>query len=248
MPGNRLGAGAITRLDGVGEADDAPFARAVTGVTAAPGRLTGGVGTRVADEFRNVTTRLDAVEAAAPDTVEAWIDAVAAQLGTSDEIEAVRQELIVLAAPHINGTLGDFLTGIALRKEDEEQDVIRGSVNIMSQHKAKGLDACAVIVAAAEEEIIAGRGNTDEERRLFYVSLTRARHSLFVTHAVRLQGRQAYAAGGGADHSRRTFLAGWRASERGLDFARAYGPDVSSLAAMPSAPMTREAGADPPGT
>lgn len=228
MPGNRLGDGAIAALDVIGEADDISFGEAITTVAANPTRVPR-FGTLIAAESANVVARLDAITAAAPSTVEEWIHAVAAELPASDEIEAVRQELVVLAAPHSASTLADFMTGIALRKEDEEQDLIRGTVNIMSQHKAKGLDACAVIVAAAEEELIAGRGNTDEERRLFYVSLTRARHSLFVTHAIERQGQQAYSAGGGRNHSRTTFLAGWGASVRGLTFADAYEPDIAAL-------------------
>lgn len=55
-------------------------------------------------------------------------------------------------------------------------------VRIMSMHQAKGLTAKAVFIVAAEEEYTPGRGDIDEERRLFYVSLTRAKHFLFITY------------------------------------------------------------------
>ena len=65
----------------------------------------------------------------------------------------------------------------------------------MTMHQAKGLTAKAVIVAAAEEEYIPGRAQgrfTEDERRLLYVSLTRACHYLFVTYTSERTGQQRY--------------------------------------------------------
>ena len=66
----------------------------------------------------------------------------------------------------------------------------------MTMHSAKGLTADAVIVTACEQELIPGdtndRRDLDDQRRLLYVSLTRARHFLFVTCARRRPGRQSY--------------------------------------------------------
>lgn len=57
-------------------------------------------------------------------------------------------------------------------------------VRIMSMHQAKGLTAEVVFIVACEEEYIPGRNDIDEERRLLYVSLTRAKHYLYITHCV----------------------------------------------------------------
>ena len=60
-------------------------------------------------------------------------------------------------------------------------------------HQAKGLTANAVFIIAAEDEYIPGRqfGEKEEdERRLLYVSLTRARHALFLTYCNQRTGRQ----------------------------------------------------------
>ena len=102
--------------------------------------------------------------------------------------------------------LADLLAQIALRREEEEA-LVQNTVNIMSMHKAKGLDACVVFVAAAEEELLPGPNNRDEERRLLYVSLTRARHALFVTHSRRRMGAQRMSGiGNPNDHHRTGFL------------------------------------------
>ena len=63
----------------------------------------------------------------------------------------------------------------------ETPDEKATGVRVMSMHQAKGLTAKAVFVVAAEEEYTPGRGDVDEERRLFYVSLTRAKHFLFIS-------------------------------------------------------------------
>jgi superfamily I DNA/RNA helicase len=60
----------------------------------------------------------------------------------------------------------------------------------MTMHKAKGLSASAVFVVGVEDEYIPGRGEVDEERRLLYVSLTRARKYLFITYCKNRVGQQ----------------------------------------------------------
>jgi DNA helicase-2/ATP-dependent DNA helicase PcrA len=69
-------------------------------------------------------------------------------------------------------------------------------VRIMSMHAAKGLTADAVIIPACDDELIPGldhaRQVVDDERRLLYVSLTRARHALVVTYAASRPGAQTF--------------------------------------------------------
>ncbi|MEW6368800.1 MAG: ATP-dependent helicase [Acidobacteriota bacterium] len=79
--------------------------------------------------------------------------------------------------------------------EDIEQELEPGKINILTMHRAKGLTAKAVIVVAAEDEYLPGRAQgdaVDDERRLLYVSLTRAKHHLFVTYCDLRTGRQRY--------------------------------------------------------
>lgn len=63
----------------------------------------------------------------------------------------------------------------------ETPDENVNGIRIMSMHQAKGLTAKATFIVAAEEEYTPGRGDVDEERRLFYVSITRAKHYLFIS-------------------------------------------------------------------
>ena len=69
-----------------------------------------------------------------------------------------------------------------------EDDSFRGKVNLMTIHASKGLEFPVVFIPGAEEGIIPharsleeGEENVEEERRLFYVAITRARNKLFIS-------------------------------------------------------------------
>jgi DNA helicase-2/ATP-dependent DNA helicase PcrA len=86
-------------------------------------------------------------------------------------------------------SLADYLTRISLVADaDTLQDVPR--VPMMTVHAAKGLEFDAVFLTGMEERLFPLRGQEpgeeeelEEERRLAYVAITRARHWLHVSHA-----------------------------------------------------------------
>jgi len=93
-------------------------------------------------------------------------------------------------------TVDDLLSTISVSLGDKEQEIEPSSINILTMHKAKGLTADAVFIVGAEDEYMPGDQLGEEregdERRLLYVSLTRARHALFVTYCGRRTGSQKY--------------------------------------------------------
>ena len=92
-------------------------------------------------------------------------------------------------------SIEELVRVIEVESEDIEQELEEGKVNILTMHRAKGLTAEAVIVAAAEDQYIPGRAQGDEiddERRLLYVSLTRPKHHLFVTYCDKRIGQQSH--------------------------------------------------------
>ncbi|MBL5980802.1 hypothetical protein NAAC61_01090 [Petrotoga sp. 8T1HF07.NaAc.6.1] len=87
----------------------------------------------------------------------------------------------------------ELLRALNVSLGDVEQEKEKGKVAIMTMHQAKGLSADAVILAAAEDEYIPGRATgeaVDDERRLLYVSITRARKYLYVTFCQKRTGQQ----------------------------------------------------------
>ena len=86
-------------------------------------------------------------------------------------------------------TLSGYLERITLvSPTDAAKDT--PSVSLMTVHSAKGLEFHTVLLTGMEEEVFPYRGvendsfeELEEERRLAYVAITRARHRLFITHA-----------------------------------------------------------------
>ena len=85
-------------------------------------------------------------------------------------------------------SVADFLQEISLLSgDDDTQAGESGAVTLMTVHLAKGLEFEDVFVTGLEENLFPiGRDNEDEleeERRLCYVAMTRARKRLFLTYA-----------------------------------------------------------------
>ena len=85
-------------------------------------------------------------------------------------------------------TLAGFLEGIALQADADTLDESEGAATLMTIHNAKGLEFDTVVITGLEEGLFPhSRSDTpetlEEERRLFYVGLTRARRHLTLTHA-----------------------------------------------------------------
>lgn len=81
-----------------------------------------------------------------------------------------------------------FLERIALVTDAEMRTEEKGQVSLMTLHAAKGLEFDRVIIAGVEESLIphsrhGEAAGVEEERRLLYVGVTRAREQLLMTHA-----------------------------------------------------------------
>jgi DNA helicase-2/ATP-dependent DNA helicase PcrA len=92
-------------------------------------------------------------------------------------------------------TLYAYLNRISLLTRDDDDGTNKGKVNLMTIHASKGLEFPVVFIAGAEDGVIphkrsmeegdAGASALEEERRLFYVAITRAREKLFITSCLR---------------------------------------------------------------
>ena len=84
-------------------------------------------------------------------------------------------------------TLGDFLEGITLSSDIDGMEDFDDSVTLMTLHSAKGLEFPVVFLVGLEEGIFPGNKSIgepkelEEERRLFYVGITRAKQYLYLT-------------------------------------------------------------------
>lgn len=86
-------------------------------------------------------------------------------------------------------SLGAYLQQITLLTNDDEKDENADTVKLMTIHSAKGLEFSCVFACGLEEMLfpnamsINTREELEEERRLFYVVITRAKHKLWITYA-----------------------------------------------------------------
>ena len=119
---------------------------------------------------------------------QGWLERPPDRLG---EREVTRQNdlarLVRLAEEFEDGagSVGDFI--LYLKERFGEGGENRG-VHLLTLHRAKGLEFDAVFLPRVEERelpwrLAKGRAQLDEERRLFYVGMTRARRHLIITWA-----------------------------------------------------------------
>ncbi len=85
--------------------------------------------------------------------------------------------------------LSGYLQQITLLTDTDQKDPEADTVKLMTIHAAKGLEFSCVFAAGLEESLfpnamsINTREELEEERRLFYVVITRAKHKLWITYA-----------------------------------------------------------------
>lgn len=100
------------------------------------------------------------------------------------------EELISVAQKYgskdLNKNVDDFLEEVALMSDQDQVEESANAVHLLTTHAAKGLEFNIVIIAGLEEGLFPHalsqeEGMIEEERRLFYVALTRAQKRVILT-------------------------------------------------------------------
>ena len=96
------------------------------------------------------------------------------------------EELMNIATQY--ETLSDFLSNLVEAPTEDNQSTNNNRVQLMTMHASKGLEFPIVIIAEATQGVIPHKkaienGDIEEERRLFYVAMTRAKEMLFITRS-----------------------------------------------------------------
>ena len=132
--------------------------------------------------------------------------------------------------------LDAFLAHAALEAGEGQADAWEDCVQLMTMHSAKGLEFPLVIMCGMEDGLfphqrsITDPNGLEEERRLCYVGITRARQTLYMTHAEqrRMHGMESF----------RSSRASYRRDPRGAH--RGDSPARSGEPTDPVAPRNRE--------
>ena len=157
-------------------------------------RLRGEQETPVADLIEAVLSQTGYVEALeAERTIEAQ-----GRIENLEQLVEVGREFDMGAAES-EDSLDVFLQQIALVADADSRSEDEGLVTLMTLHNAKGLEYPIVFIAGCEDGVFPhsralDEGALEEERRLFYVGVTRAMQKLYLTHARRraVFGAQSY--------------------------------------------------------
>jgi DNA helicase-2/ATP-dependent DNA helicase PcrA len=177
-----------------------------------------GLGAAAVKALRRFMNTMDELHARVEQRVPVGdlLEAVLSQTGYVEALEAERtieaqgrvenlEQLVEVGrefdagAAEEEDTLNVFLQQIALVADADSRSEDEGLVTLMTLHNAKGLEYPIVFVAGCEDGVFPhsralDEGGLEEERRLFYVGVTRAMRELYLTYARRraVFGAQTY--------------------------------------------------------
>ena len=245
-PKRGLGPGAVAKLAAFAAGNGVPLTDALADVERVDGlqhaqRQAFGVLASLIADVRNAARAGVGVDRIVEDVLER--SGLRASLTGDNSIEAQGrlenlEELVRVGAEYDGRadepSLAGFLEEIALYADADAVDTGAGKVTLMTIHNAKGLEFERVVIVGLEEGLFPHqRSETpdqlDEERRLFYVGITRARRRLMLTHA---RSRSFF---GGRD---------WRIPSR---FLAEIPPGCLEGAGVPARPATSDAADIVPG-
>jgi len=134
--------------------------------------------------------RLERSDRGAPDAVRGaaleagWLEQLPDKLGERELVRQTDLARLVALADAFDGDAAAFVADLR-RRFDPGGESARG-VNLLTLHKAKGLEFDTVFIPRLEEKELPSRqartpDEIDEERRLLYVGMTRAKRTLWLT-------------------------------------------------------------------
>ncbi|SNQ47938.1 ATP-dependent DNA helicase UvrD1 [Frankia canadensis] len=203
VPRRGIGDRAEAALAGFAEVERISFAQVLERVGEVPG-----IATRSAKAVREFAALLGELRAAEADGPVAVVEAVLertgylAELLAEDTVESQGrvenlQELVGVVQEFVErnpeGGLGEFLEQVSLVADADQvptDDGSDGVVTLMTLHSAKGLEFPVVFLTGLEDGVfphmrtLGDPTQLEEERRLAYVGLTRARSRLYLTRSV----------------------------------------------------------------
>jgi len=120
----------------------------------------------------------------------AYLEAMADGAARRQNVAELLSAASAFDADHGSGGLGEFLERIALVNDSDQVSAAGGRVALMTLHTSKGLEYPVVFMAGMEEGLFPHMRSQDnpreieEERRLCYVGMTRARRLLYLTNTL----------------------------------------------------------------
>jgi DNA helicase-2/ATP-dependent DNA helicase PcrA len=192
VPKRGIGASTVAKLDVWAKAHGLSF------IDALRRHHDAGVGGRATKGIESFLDLLDELEATIPEGAARLLEVVLERTGYAAELEAEHSveadgrlenlaELVGVARDF--ASVDEFLEQVGLVADTDDLDPDDSAVVLMTLHAAKGLEFPAVFLIGMEDGIfphlraIGEPDELEEERRLAYVGITRARERLYLTNA-----------------------------------------------------------------
>ena len=204
-PPRKIGQTSIDRIQTVAREEGISLFQAMSSASSRPGVSAG----KRMEEFCRMITELQALASQIP--LDALYDILLERTGylsaletkggdeNQTRIENVRElkTTIIKSMEATGGDLYEYLDEVALYTDMDAYDRNEDAVVMMTMHSAKGLEFPVVFLVGAEEGLFPGMmavgdpSEMEEERRLCYVAITRAKEKLYLTCAAQrmLYGR-----------------------------------------------------------
>jgi DNA helicase II / ATP-dependent DNA helicase PcrA len=198
-PKRGIGDATVASIEGFAALENIPFLEAARRV-----EEIGTLGQRAKGAVRGFVDVVDGLVARLGEGPARLVEAAFTDSGYLPELQAERtveaegrienlEELVGVAKEfeqrNPDGGVAEFLEQVSLVSELDEYDEEDAAATLMTMHNAKGLEFDVVFMAGMEDGVFPHyRSMTDaaeleEERRLAYVGVTRARKRLYLTHA-----------------------------------------------------------------
>ena len=200
-PKRGIGDATVAALEGFAAIEQIPFLEATRRAdeladlgARAKGAIAGFVGVmqRLQEAFESGARPQRMVEAAATESgylLELEAERTVEAEGRIENLREVGGVAAEFEQRSPEGSLAEFLEQVSLVSEQDEYDEESGSVTLMTLHNAKGLEFPVVFIIGLEDGVfphyrsMGDPAHLEEERRLMYVGVTRARERLYMTYA-----------------------------------------------------------------
>ncbi|MEK6756564.1 MAG: 3'-5' exonuclease, partial [Bacteroidota bacterium] len=116
-------------------------------------------------------------------------EGTAESMGRWENVQELLSAISEFSEEHPDGTLEAFLEEVTLVSDIDTWDETRNVVTLMTLHSSKGLEFPVVFIAGVEEGLLPfysmalEKNELEEERRLFYVGITRSQSKLYISKA-----------------------------------------------------------------
>ncbi|MCK5710029.1 MAG: UvrD-helicase domain-containing protein, partial [Deltaproteobacteria bacterium] len=196
VPPRGIGKITVNKLDEIAREKDVPFFDGIQ--LALEEKLLPSSALVKLEKLFNLLTRL--IEFPEKNDIVSLINDVLHKTGYLDMLEKEEErrenigEILNLAAEfgkeRDKPTLNDFLDNVSLASDLDNFSEDADKVTLMTLHSAKGLEFPVVFIIGMEENLIphfnsTRNGQVEEERRLFYVGITRAKEKVYLAGATR---------------------------------------------------------------